>query len=170
MSETSGKQVTVSLTFDTDVEPGIVQAAVISKIDDLNKILVSVAAYGFDPAAPRPELRYLYEVHSVDEHGRAQVTHRLIDGDRADKIARDIQGLVVEMPVLADHRQSGGPAARPEPLIDPDCAAGKCSSCVGGPCEHDCHQKSVPLTDPKCPTGRCASCTGTSCHQPETTP
>jgi hypothetical protein len=26
-------------------------------------------------------------------------------------------------------------------LIDPDCAAGKCSACVGGPCEHDCHQQ-----------------------------
>lgn len=25
-------------------------------------------------------------------------------------------------------------------LIDPDCAAGKCSSCMGGPCEHHCHQ------------------------------
>ncbi|MCK2219751.1 hypothetical protein MF672_039040 [Actinomadura sp. ATCC 31491] len=27
-----------------------------------------------------------------------------------------------------------------EPLIDPDCRDGKCGSCVGGPCEHDCHQ------------------------------
>lgn len=27
----------------------------------------------------------------------------------------------------------------PEPLLDPDCAAGKCGSCVGGPCEHWCH-------------------------------
>lgn len=26
-----------------------------------------------------------------------------------------------------------------EPLIDPDCAAGKCGSCVGDPCEHYCH-------------------------------
>jgi hypothetical protein len=32
-----------------------------------------------------------------------------------------------------------------ERLIDPDCAAGKCGSCVGGPCEHDCHdQDRVP--------------------------
>lgn len=27
-----------------------------------------------------------------------------------------------------------------EPLIDPDCRDGKCESCVGGPCTHDCHQ------------------------------
>lgn len=26
------------------------------------------------------------------------------------------------------------------PLIDPDCRDGKCDSCVGGPCEHDCHK------------------------------
>ncbi|MEO3860946.1 hypothetical protein [Acrocarpospora sp. B8E8] len=28
----------------------------------------------------------------------------------------------------------------PELLIDPDCRDGKCGSCVGGPCEHGCHQ------------------------------
>lgn len=27
-----------------------------------------------------------------------------------------------------------------EPLLDPDCRDGKCGSCVGGVCEHDCHQ------------------------------
>ena len=31
------------------------------------------------------------------------------------------------------------PGASEERLIDPDCAGGKCGSCVGGPCEHDCH-------------------------------
>lgn len=30
------------------------------------------------------------------------------------------------------------PAGR-DLLIDPDCASGKCGSCVGGPCEHSCH-------------------------------
>lgn len=25
------------------------------------------------------------------------------------------------------------------PLIDPDCRDGKCVSCAGGPCEHECH-------------------------------
>lgn len=25
------------------------------------------------------------------------------------------------------------------PLIDPDCRDSKCTSCVGGPCEHACH-------------------------------
>ena len=30
--------------------------------------------------------------------------------------------------------------AEAEPLIDPDCRDGKCGSCVGGPCTHDCHQ------------------------------
>jgi hypothetical protein len=27
------------------------------------------------------------------------------------------------------------------PLLDPDCRAGKCASCVGAPCEHECHTK-----------------------------
>jgi hypothetical protein len=27
------------------------------------------------------------------------------------------------------------------PLLDPDCRAGKCASCVGAPCEHECHKK-----------------------------
>jgi hypothetical protein len=26
------------------------------------------------------------------------------------------------------------------PLLDPDCKAGKCGSCVGAPCEHECHK------------------------------
>ena len=26
------------------------------------------------------------------------------------------------------------------PLLDPDCRDGKCGSCVGPPCEHECHQ------------------------------
>ena len=26
-------------------------------------------------------------------------------------------------------------------IIDPDCVAGKCATCVGGPCTHDCHIK-----------------------------
>src|ERR1044072_856068 len=37
-------------------------------------------------------------------------------------------------PLVSDRRP-----AMPEPLIDPDCRDGKCGSCVGGPCEHDCH-------------------------------
>jgi hypothetical protein len=32
------------------------------------------------------------------------------------------------------------PAVDRAGLIDPDCAAGKHSSCVGGPCECDCHR------------------------------
>jgi hypothetical protein len=26
------------------------------------------------------------------------------------------------------------------PLLDPDCRDGKCGSCTGPPCEHECHQ------------------------------
>lgn len=26
------------------------------------------------------------------------------------------------------------------PLLDPDCRDGKCGSCVGAPCEHECHR------------------------------
>lgn len=35
----------------------------------------------------------------------------------------------------------------PEPLIDPDCRDGKCQSCIGGPCEHDCHTPPLMLAD-----------------------
>lgn len=31
------------------------------------------------------------------------------------------------------------------PLIDPDCRADKCGSCVGGPCEHHCHQEGADV-------------------------
>lgn len=27
------------------------------------------------------------------------------------------------------------------PLLDPDCRDGKCGSCVGAPCEHECHKR-----------------------------
>jgi hypothetical protein len=27
------------------------------------------------------------------------------------------------------------------PLLDPDCRDGKCGSCVGAPCEHECHRR-----------------------------
>ncbi len=26
------------------------------------------------------------------------------------------------------------------PLLDPDCRDGKCGSCIGPPCEHECHR------------------------------
>jgi hypothetical protein len=26
------------------------------------------------------------------------------------------------------------------PLLDPDCRDGKCGSCTGPPCEHECHR------------------------------
>jgi hypothetical protein len=35
----------------------------------------------------------------------------------------------------------------PERLIDPDCRDGKCGSCVGGPCECDCHTH-IGVVDP----------------------
>lgn len=31
-----------------------------------------------------------------------------------------------------------------EPLIDPDCAAGKCEACSGPPCQHECHTGGRP--------------------------
>jgi hypothetical protein len=30
------------------------------------------------------------------------------------------------------------------PLLDPDCRDGKCSSCIGPPCEHSCHTARRP--------------------------
>jgi len=35
------------------------------------------------------------------------------------------------------------PLPSDDPLIDPDCRDGKCGSCVGGPCEHDCHSEAT---------------------------
>jgi hypothetical protein len=40
---------------------------------------------------------------------------------------------------LALDELDAGPRIEDGPLIDPDCAAGKHGSCVGGPCECDCH-------------------------------
>lgn len=40
-----------------------------------------------------------------------------------------IQRLITE-PVVAEGNG---------PLLDPDCRDGKCGSCIGGPCEHECH-------------------------------
>ncbi len=31
-------------------------------------------------------------------------------------------------------------AEGPGPLLDPDCRDGKCGSCTGAPCEHECHR------------------------------
>ncbi|MGI8333427.1 hypothetical protein ACRYCC_26040 [Actinomadura scrupuli] len=43
------------------------------------------------------------------------------------------------------------PASGEDLLIDPDCRDGKCGSCIGGLCEHDCHQPPVgrPSTPPR---------------------
>lgn len=30
------------------------------------------------------------------------------------------------------------------PLLDPDCRDGKCGSCIGAPCEHECHRAHKP--------------------------
>ena len=40
-----------------------------------------------------------------------------------------IQRLITE-PVVAEGNG---------PVLDPDCRDGKCNSCVGAPCEHECH-------------------------------
>jgi hypothetical protein len=106
MPETS-KRVTLSLVFATDENAGLVQAAVLQKLGELNRLIVSSSVYVFDPDDLDPEQARIHEVHSVNEQGRAHVTHRLIDGDLADQIARDIGGLVVQHPVLADHRKQG---------------------------------------------------------------
>jgi hypothetical protein len=42
-----------------------------------------------------------------------------------------IQRLITTEPVVAEGNG---------PLLDPDCKAGKCGSCVGGLCEHECHR------------------------------
>lgn len=40
---------------------------------------------------------------------------------------------------MDDVRLGWTPPQEDERLIDPDCAGGKCGSCVGGPCQHECH-------------------------------
>jgi hypothetical protein len=41
-----------------------------------------------------------------------------------------------------------------ERLVDPDCRDGKCDSCVGGPCEHECHQAQPDETGGSAADGR----------------
>jgi hypothetical protein len=43
------------------------------------------------------------------------------------------------LPVDEEMAFSHGLPIEAEPVIDPDCRDGKCASCAGGPCEHECH-------------------------------
>lgn len=67
----------------------------------------------------------------------------------------------------------GGDDGSPHPALtlDPDCRDGKCGSCVGGPCEHECHQPSgeAPAAEtvalpPDVPAGRVKPCGNTLPH------
>lgn len=63
--------------------------------------------------------------------------------DEDDDERRRMAELIVEAVNALPHLIAAAEAAQAdqaEPLIDPDCRDGKCGSCVGGPCTHDCHQ------------------------------
>ncbi|MGI5286597.1 hypothetical protein ACQEVF_25115 [Nonomuraea polychroma] len=73
---------------------------------------------------------------SRDDH--IDAVHELIVARRALRhLARIVDGHADYLDGLAAHDQA---TAEAEPLIDPDCRASKCGSCVGGPCEHSCHE------------------------------
>ena len=87
----------------------------------------------------------------------AEALARLTTGERAafsaaaDCLARDQKppmGTIVTL-VETICRLIGEPGRELEaigtgPLLDPDCLAGKCGSCVGAPCEHECHRAQEP--------------------------
>jgi hypothetical protein len=52
---------------------------------------------------------------------------------QARQEAADEQRRQDVLDIEAEYSETG------EPLIDPDCAAGKCGSCSGPPCQHECH-------------------------------
>lgn len=100
----NGKHANVTLTFATDVEPGVVQAAVISKLDELNKSLVTANSYSYDLNArddePAPRVFLV-----LDSRDRIITAPEPLDEDTAHALAESISGVVVELPVAADYRK-----------------------------------------------------------------
>lgn len=64
--------------------------------------------------------------------------------DLGTEFAEPMALLLIDDPACSD----GVFCPDDEPLIDPDCRDGKCSSCVGGPCEHLCHQAETGAEPP----------------------
>ena len=89
----------------------------------------------------------------------AEALSRLTAGDRAalalaaGYLARDQKPPMETIVTLAETvgRLTGEPSRDLEaigagPLLDPDCRDGKCGSCIGAPCEHECHRAQEPLS------------------------
>jgi hypothetical protein len=88
------------------------------------------------------------QVAGRDEQiGRVRELHRLkewqhVDGATGHYCVYCSRGLLRPGPCPTLVALDGDRAKEtPEPLIDPDCRDGKCGSCVGGPCEHECHRE-----------------------------
>lgn len=74
--------------------------------------------------APRRSETYLEELQAVAED-RADDTGPLATVERIDTALDFLEQVERDEPLL----------------LDPDCRDGKCGSCVGGPCEHGCHNE-----------------------------
>lgn len=155
------RRVNIGLTYATDHDPSDLLADILQRLKGIGADLTGTNVHAFD-LDEDDDSPAMYRVFGFDDDQAVPTTH-YTDLDRADGYARHVNGVVVELPVIADYRkptaepkspaghdstfcvlcQNGGHSAQPEPLVDPDCAAGKCSSCVGGPCEHHCHGGSV---------------------------
>lgn len=94
-------------------------------------------------------------MHQVKTLGQTQTELReeLTDArQQAESLERHLDELERENAELraearrAEAKVPKEPESEPEPLIDPDCRDGKCGSCIGGPCEHHCHEEKIDGT------------------------
>lgn len=86
----------------------------------------------FGPGAPILQFR---DLAGLDELVGAAVAARAEHGqEQARHAARPL------VPPERDAEPAWAAPAIEPPLIDPDCAAGKCNSCVGGPCQHHLYE------------------------------
>lgn len=150
---------TIGLTFRNDTEPGTALAEIIAALPlNLRAALTGTHTYRSSDSIDGANVRAVLDPAGVPD------SFHVDDEPGADRRAQEIGGLLVEWPVIEDHRKPAPPdrdadevaarlkdavdagrlptefgAAPRALLLDPDCRDGKCSSCVGGPCEHGCH-------------------------------
>jgi hypothetical protein len=102
--------VTVSLTFDTTHSKEWVLRSVMEAITALNDHApASVHAYTSDEMDQDPTVQMV--VMPDPDHRSTASGPVFVDArDRADELARNTGGIVVDLPVVADHRKQGSAA------------------------------------------------------------
>jgi hypothetical protein len=122
----------------------------------LATLFPSVAAYS-DPAEPDWLVVYIsspmgqlsWHISPADHDLFLHVPRVPWDHPRAQWDGHTTEEKCERLARMIPLTQRGAKALAADPLpadgglIDPDCRDGKCGSCVGGPCEHDCHREAT---------------------------